>query len=65
MAKAVKTLVDEKVRYTDWHNRLDIQMELKMDLIVLLDAHDYPPSTQDEVYREIFEQAENFGRYRG
>ena len=55
----------EQVRYTDWHNRLDIQMELKMDLIVLLDAHDYPPSTQDEVYREIFEQAENFGRYRG
>lgn len=33
-------------------------------LIMLLDEHGYPPVPKDEVYKEIFEQAENFKRFR-
>ena len=42
----------------------DIMAELKADLIILLAEHDYPPVDRDEVYKEIFEQAENFKKYR-
>jgi type I restriction enzyme R subunit len=31
---------------------------------MLLAKHGYPPITKDEVYKEIFEQAENFKKYR-
>ena len=64
MAKKVKALVDDKSRYTDWDNREDIKAELKMDLIMLLSDYDYPPQTYDETYKEIFEQTENFKKYR-
>lgn len=35
-----------------------------VDLILLLGEHGYPPVDRDEVYKEIFEQAENFKKYR-
>ncbi len=63
LAKAVKRVVDEKSRYTDWNRRDDIKAELKADLIILLAEHGYPPVDRDEVYKEIFEQAENFKKY--
>lgn len=65
LAKEVKIIVDDKSKYTDWNNREDIKAELKVDLILLLSKNKYPPITHDEVYREIFEQAENFKKYRG
>lgn len=64
LAKAVKELVDDKARYTDWSQRDDIKAELKVDLILLLGEHGYPPVDRDEVYKEIFEQAENFKKNR-
>lgn len=64
LAKAVKDLVDDKARYTDWSQREDIKAELKVGLILLLAKHGYPPVDKDEVYKEIFEQAENFKRFR-
>ena len=36
------------------------KVELKVDLIMLLAKFGYPPVDRDEVYKEIFEQAENF-----
>lgn len=42
----------------------DIKAELKADLIVLLADNKYPPVDRDEVYKEIFEQAENFKKYQ-
>lgn len=62
LAKKVKITVDDKAKYTDWSKRSDIKAELKADLIVLLAENDYPPVDRDEVYKEIFEQAENFKR---
>ncbi|GAA4242834.1 type I restriction endonuclease subunit R [Winogradskyella damuponensis] len=60
LAKEVKKVVDDKAKYTDWNQRDDIKAELKVDLIILLAENDYPPITKDEVFKEIFEQAENF-----
>jgi type I restriction enzyme, R subunit len=64
LSKAVKAIVDDKARYTDWNQREDIKAELKVDLILVLAKHGYPPVDRDEVYKEIFEQAENFKKFR-
>lgn len=64
LAKAVKLIVDDKAKYTDWSQRGDIKAELKVDLILVLADHGYPPVDRDEVYKEIYEQAENFKRHR-
>jgi type I restriction enzyme R subunit len=63
LSAAVKNMVDDKSKYTDWANRSDIKAELQMDLILILAEHGYPPVPQDEVFKEIFEQAENFKKY--
>lgn len=65
LSKEVKTVVDDKAKYTDWDKRDDIKSELKVDLIILLAEFDYPPVDRDEVYKEIFEQAENFKKHSG
>jgi type I restriction enzyme R subunit len=65
LAQSVKSVVDDKAKYTDWSKRADIKAELKVDLIILLAEYDYPPVDRDEVYKEIFEQAENFKKYQG
>uniref|UniRef100_UPI00404B0299 type I restriction endonuclease subunit R n=1 Tax=Flavobacterium sp. TaxID=239 RepID=UPI00404B0299 len=64
LAKLVKEVVDDKTKYTDWSKRDDIKAELKVDLIILLADNGYPPIDRDEVYKEIFEQAENFKKYK-
>lgn len=64
LAQKVKQVVDDKAKYTDWSKRDDLKAELKADLIILLAENDYPPVDRDEVYKEIFEQAENFKKYR-
>ena len=60
LAKEVKMVVDDKAKYTDWSKRDDLKAELKVDLIILLAENGYPPVDRDEVYKEIFEQAQNF-----
>jgi type I restriction enzyme R subunit len=60
LAKAVKILVEEQAKFPDWNKRDDIKSALKVGLILLLDEFGYPPVERDEVYVEIFEQAENF-----
>ncbi len=62
LAKAVKDLVDGQAKFPDWNKRDDIKSALKVGLILLLDEFGYPPVELDEVYVEIFEQAENFKR---
>jgi type I restriction enzyme R subunit len=64
LSKAVKALVGDKAKYTDWNKRDDIKAELNMDLIMLLAEHGYPPVDHNEVYQEVLEQAENFKHYR-
>lgn len=63
LSQAIKTVVDDKAKYTDWAQRDDIKAELKVDLILVLAEHGYPPVPKDEIFKEIFEQAENFKKY--
>jgi type I restriction enzyme R subunit len=60
LSKAVKGLVESQTKFPDWNKRDDIKSALKVGLILLLDEFGYPPVERDEVYDEIFEQAENF-----
>ncbi|MCL1058685.1 HsdR family type I site-specific deoxyribonuclease [Shewanella gelidimarina] len=60
LAKAVKVIVDDKAKFTDWNHRDDIKATLKVELILILAKFGYPPISRDEVYQEIFDQAENF-----
>lgn len=64
LSKAVKNIVDSQAKFPDWNKRDDIKSALKVDLILLLDEFGYPPVERDEVYIEIFEQAENFKKNR-
>jgi type I restriction enzyme R subunit len=63
LSREMKRIVDDKAKYTDWSRREDIKAELKVDIILVLASHGYPPVTNDEVFKEIFEQAENFKKY--
>ncbi len=64
LAADIKQIVDDKSKYTDWATRSDIKSEFEMDLILILAKYDYPPSIpRDGVYKEVFEQAENFKKY--
>ena len=64
LSKAVKVIVDDQSRFPDWNKRDDIKSTLKVELILILDEFGYPPVERDEVYVEIFEQAENFKKNR-
>ena len=64
LAKEIKKLVDTKVSVVDWASREDIKSSLRMDLIVLLYEHHYPPEWNDEVFHKVIEQAENYKRHQ-
>ena len=64
LARRVKELIDGQAKFPDWNIRDDIKSALKVGLILLLDEFGYPPVERDEVYVEIFEQAENFKKNR-
>ena len=60
LAREIKHIVDDAAKYPDWSERDDIKAQLKMDIIVKLHQFGYPPITQDDVYKNVLEQAENF-----
>ncbi|MCM3118163.1 type I restriction endonuclease subunit R [Neobacillus sp. MER 74] len=63
LSQEIKGIIADKARYTDWAHRDDIKAELKVDLILTLAENGYPPVPKDEIFKEIFEQAENFKKY--
>lgn len=65
LAKKIKKLVDDKVQYADFFNRMDIKNQLNMDLTILLYKSGYPPEWDEEVFNKVMEQAENFKKYNG
>ena len=64
IAQAVKEKVDDSSQFIDWDKRADIKAQLKVQIILTLSKHGYPPATRDEVFKAIFEQAENFKKNR-
>jgi len=57
LARAVKDVVADKAKYTDWAQREDIKAELKVGLILILAEYGYPPVPKDEIFKEIFESS--------
>lgn len=64
LAREIKIIVENTAKYPDWSDRDDIKAQLKMDIIVKLHEYGYPPITQDDVYKNVLEQAENFKKNR-
>lgn len=64
LARKIKNIVADKTKYTDWSKREDIKAALKVELIIVLDENKYPPVIKDEVFQQVFEQAENFKKYQ-
>ena len=61
LAKEVALIVADVSKYVDFNKRESCKAELKANLIVALAENDYPPVDKyDEVYKEVFAQAENF-----
>ncbi|MEC4043369.1 type I restriction endonuclease subunit R [Myroides odoratimimus] len=64
LSREIKNIVDNTAKYTDWSDRDDIKAQLKMDIIIKLHEFGYPPITQEDVYKNVLEQAENFKKNR-
>jgi type I restriction enzyme R subunit len=64
LSKEIKKVVEEQAQYTDWSKKEDIKAELKVKIILKMADFHYPPATRDDVFKEIFEQAENFKKYQ-
>lgn len=63
LAKQAKQVVDSVASFPAWNQREDIKAELQVKLILLLAEYGYPPVANDDAYKEILEQAENFKKY--
>jgi type I restriction enzyme R subunit len=64
LAKKAKEVVDSVATFPDWSQRASIKAELQVNLILLLAEYGYPPVANDDAYKEILEQAENFKKHR-
>jgi type I restriction enzyme R subunit len=64
LAKAMKVIVDNQAQFPDWSKRDDIKATLKVELILLLHKYGFPPVANDDVYKNVLEQAENFKKNR-
>jgi type I restriction enzyme R subunit len=64
LAKEMKVTVDDSAQYPDWSKRDDIKAKLKMDLILLLHRFGFPPVANDDVYKNVLEQAEQYKKYQ-
>ena len=65
LAKEMKIIVDNQAQYPDWSHRDDIKAALKVELILLLHKYGFPPVANDDVYKNVLEQAENFKKNAG
>ncbi len=43
LVKAIKAIVDDKTKQTEWSDKEDTKAELKMDIVVILAEFGYPP----------------------
>lgn len=64
LAKKIKSLVDGTSVYADWMNNENLRNQLATDLTTLLYTEGYPPDWDDEVFKKVLEQMENYKRNR-
>ena len=63
LAQEIKELVDDKSKFTDWTNRIDIKARFESNLMVMLYKHGYPPELDKEIFEKIISQTENVRKY--
>ncbi len=64
LAKKIKELIDGTSVYADWLNNDNLKDQLATDLTTLLYTEGYPPDWDDEVFRRVLEQMENYKRHK-
>lgn len=60
LACKIKKLIDGTSVYADWLNNDNLRNQLATDLTTLLYTEGYPPDWDDEVFRRVLEQMENY-----
>ncbi|WP_299196173.1 HsdR family type I site-specific deoxyribonuclease [uncultured Amphritea sp.] len=65
LAKRAREEVESVASFPAWNQREDIKAELQVKLILLLAEFGYPPVANDDAYKAILEQAENFKKHCG
>lgn len=63
LAQKIKALVDNNTLFSDWKERDDVKNKLNMELTILLYNNGYPPQWNQEVFKKVLEQAENFKKH--
>jgi len=56
--------VDNSSVYADWINNRNVRSQLQNDLIKTLYRNGYPPQWNDEIFRKVLEQVENYKKYQ-
>lgn len=64
LAKKIKNLIDGTSVYADWLNNDNLKDQLATDLTTLLYTEGYPPDWDDEVFRRVLEQMENYKKHQ-
>lgn len=62
MAKRMRECTDKACSVLDWYNREDTKAELRMDIVLILEKFGFPPVYYDGVYKQVFQQMENYKR---
>ena len=65
LAKKIKELIDVQSSFTDWLNNQKVRADLNKKIIFCLNAAEYPPQYNKEVFDQVMEQIEHFKTYAG
>lgn len=60
LAKKIKLLIDDTAVYTDWLNNTNLRNKLASQLTVLIYKEGYPPEWDEEVFKKVLDQVENY-----
>ena len=63
LAKKIKELIDGTSLYADWLNNDNLKSQLASDLTYLIYKEGYPPQWDEEVFRRVLEQVENYKKH--
>jgi type I restriction enzyme R subunit len=60
LAKKIKLLIDDTAVYADWLNNTNLRNKLASQLTVLIYKEGYPPEWDEEVFKKVLDQVENY-----
>ena len=60
LVKKIKLLIDDTAVYADWLNNTNLRNELASQLTVLIYKEGYPPEWDEEVFKKVLDQVENY-----